>query len=59
MRRFERRRVDTVRRVNYAVATESEGYLYLVKASAVEGRWETVGPAVEGRWRSFRVPQAY
>ena len=51
--------LDTVRRVNYAVATESEGYLYLVKASAVEGRWETVGPLLREVARSFRVPQAY
>lgn len=51
--------LDTVRRVNYAVATESEGYLYLVKASAVEGRWETVGPLLREVAESFRVPQAY
>ena len=51
--------MDTVRRVNYAVATESEGYLYLVKASAVEGRWETVGPLLREVAESFRVPQAY
>ena len=51
--------LDTVRRVNYAVATESGGYLYLVKASAVEGRWETVGPLLREVAQSFRVPQAY
>ena len=51
--------LDTVRRVNYAVTTESGGYLYLVKASAVEGRWETVGPLLREVAQSFRVPQAY
>jgi hypothetical protein len=51
--------LDTVRRVNYAVATESGGYLYLVKASAVEGRWDTVGPLLREVAESFRVPQSY
>ncbi|EEH53688.1 uncharacterized protein MICPUCDRAFT_41932 [Micromonas pusilla CCMP1545] len=32
--------LDTIRRRNFVVATDSGGWLYLVKASALETRWE-------------------
>ena len=50
--------LDTIQRRNYTVATASEGYLYLVKASALEARWGEVGSLLAGVAGSFRVPQA-
>ena len=35
--------LDTIQRRNFTVAVESDGYLYLVKASALESRWDQVG----------------
>ena len=49
--------LDTVRRRNFTVAVESDGYLYLVKASALESRWDEVGGFLMEIARSFRVPQ--
>ena len=50
--------LDTIQRRNFAVAVESDGYLYLVKASALESRWEKVGAQLRTVAESFRVPQA-
>ena len=49
--------LDTIRRRNFVVATDSGGWLYLVKASALETRWEDVGGMLMDVARSFRVPQ--
>mmetsp|Transcript_4935 Transcript_4935/g.7683 ORF Transcript_4935/g.7683 Transcript_4935/m.7683 type:complete len:345 (+) Transcript_4935:28-1062(+) len=50
--------LDTIQRRNFTVATMSGGYLYLVKASALESRWEDVGALLREVAGSFRVPQA-
>ena len=49
--------LDTIRRRNFTVAVESDGYLYLVKASALESRWDQVGAQLREIAGSFRVPQ--
>lgn len=49
--------LDTIQRRNFAVAVESDGYLYLVKASALESRWDAVGAQLREVAESFRVPQ--
>ena len=50
--------LDTIKRRNFAVAVASDGYLYLVKASALESRWDAVGAQLRTIAESFRVPQA-
>ena len=50
--------LDTIQRRNYTVATQSGGFLYTVKASALESRWDVVGPLLREVAGSFRVPQA-
>lgn len=49
--------LDTIRRRNFTVATRSDGYLYTVKASALEDRWVDVGGLMREVANSFRVPQ--
>ena len=49
--------LDTIQRRNFTVAVESDGYLYLVKASALESRWDQVGAQLREIAGSFRVPQ--
>jgi hypothetical protein len=49
--------LDTIQRRNFTVAVESDGYLYLVKASALESRWDAVGAQLREVAESFRVPQ--
>ena len=49
--------LDTIQRRNFVVAAESDGYLYLVKASALESRWDQVGAQLREIAGSFRVPQ--
>ena len=49
--------LDTIQRRNFTIATESDGYLYLVKASALESRWADVGGVLREIATSFRVPQ--
>ena len=49
--------LDTVRRRNFVVATESGGFVYVVKASALESRWGDVGGLLKEVAKSFRVPQ--
>ena len=49
--------LDTIRRRNFTVATRSDGFLYTVKASALEDRWVDVGGLMREVANSFRVPQ--